>query len=39
MFIAQLQIMFGEINPKQKTEEKLLQLKQTNNILSYVTTF
>ena len=29
--------MFGEIDPKQEAEEKLLKLKQISNILNYVT--
>ena len=31
--------MFREIDPKQKTEEKLLRLKKTSNILSYIAIF
>ena len=31
--------MFEELNPKQKTKGKLLYLKQTNNILSYIAVF
>ena len=38
-FITQLQTMFEEINLKQKAEGKLLYLKQTNNVPSYITIF
>ena len=38
-FILQLQTMFGEIDPKQEAEGKLLRLKLTSNILSYVAAF
>ena len=39
IFITQLQTMFGEINPKQETKEKLLKLRQISNILNYITIF
>jgi len=38
-FITQLQTMFGEIDPKQEAEGRLLRLKQTSTVPHYTAAF